>query len=77
VGLFAVLVKYTQNLPRVNNNLKSVKILEHIGDGGVRMAVTSDFCVLTDCLTFRWNQVIETRPDGDIVMAIVPGQGDF
>ena len=66
-----------ENLPRVNRNLKRVKILERLRGGGVRMGITMDYCILTICLNFKWVQDVRTLPDGDIVMAIVPNQGDF
>lgn len=65
-----------EHLPRVNRDLKKVEVLERL-NGGVRMGVTSDFCILTICLNFVWVQDVETLPDGDIAMAIVPNQGDF
>jgi hypothetical protein len=66
-----------ENLPRVNRDLKRVEVLERLGDGGVRMGVTSDYCILRICLNFVWVQDVHILPDGDIVMAIVPNGGDF
>lgn len=66
-----------ENLPRLNPNLKRVEILERLPDGGVRMRVVSDFCILALCLSFHWIQNVRTLPGGDIVMTIVPDRGDF
>lgn len=72
----ALLTDY-ENLPRANRNIRRVEVLRRAMDGGVRMGVTSDFCILRLCLKFNWVQDIHTLPDGDIVMAIVPNRGDF
>jgi uncharacterized membrane protein len=72
----AMLTDYT-NLPRINKALKRVDILDRRQDGGVRMGVVSEFCLLAICLDFNWVQDVRILPNGDIAMAIVPGRGDF
>jgi hypothetical protein len=66
-----------EKLPRLNPNLKRVAILKRLQDGGVRMRMTSDLCILALCLSFHWIQEVRTLPGGDIVMTIFPGWGDF
>jgi hypothetical protein len=66
-----------ENLPRLNPDLKQVTLLERLPDGGVRMRVLSDFCILALCLSFHWIQDVRILPSGDIVMTIVPDRGDF
>jgi len=61
----AILTDYA-NLPRINKALKRVDILEHLKDGGVRMGVVSEFCLLAICLDFNWIQDVRTLPNGDI-----------
>lgn len=53
-----------ENLPRLNPDLKRVDIRERFPDGGVRIRVISDFCILTLCLSFQWIQDVRTLPDG-------------
>lgn len=66
-----------EQLPRINPALKRVTVLERDAGGGVRMAVASEFCVLSVCLDFAWVQIVRTRPNGDIAVAIAPNSGDF
>lgn len=75
-GVRRILTDY-ENLPRINQALKRVVILEPPEDGGVRMGIVSDFCILGLCLNFVWVQDVHILPDGNIAMRIVPGRGDF
>lgn len=72
----AMLTDYA-NLPRINQALKRVDILERRKDGGVRMGVVSEFCLLAICLDFNWVQDVQALPNGNIAIAMVPDQGDF
>lgn len=72
----ALLMDY-QNFPRLNPDIKRVESLERLDNRGIRMGVSSEFCILAICLHYDWVQDVRHLPDGDIVMIIVPNQGDF
>ncbi|MEC4746945.1 SRPBCC family protein [Methylomicrobium sp. Wu6] len=72
----ALLMDY-ENFPLVNPDIKRVEPVGHLDHGGIRMVVSSDFCILAVCLRFDWIQDVRLLPDGDIAMTIVPNRGDF
>lgn len=72
----AILTDY-ENLPNLSKDLKRVEVLEHFDDGRVRMRAESEICILAMCLDFAWVQDTEVLPNGDIVVNILPSQGDF
>ncbi|MGZ4999000.1 MAG: SRPBCC family protein [Methylomonas sp.] len=66
-----------KNFPRLNADIKRVEAMGRLDDGGIRMGVRSSVCILSICQHFEWVQDIRILPDGDIIMTIVPGHGDF
>jgi len=72
----ALLMNY-ENFPRLDSDIKRVESMERLDDGGIRMGVSSEFCILAICLHYDWVQDIRYLPDGDIAMTIVPNRGDF
>jgi uncharacterized membrane protein len=72
----ALLMNY-ENFPRLNSDIKRVESMEYLDDGGVRMGISSEFCILAICLHYNWIQDVRHLPDGDIAMTIVPNRGDF
>ncbi len=72
----ALIMDY-RNFPRFNADIKRVDPIEHLDDGGIRMSVRSSICIISICEHFDWVQDIRFLSDGDIVMTIVPNQGDF
>jgi hypothetical protein len=66
-----------ENFPRLNSDIKRVESMERLDDGGIRMGVSSEFCILAICLHYNWVQDVRHLPDGDIAITIVPNQGDF
>jgi hypothetical protein len=71
------LLKDYKNFTRFNSIFKQVKFLGHLEDGGIRMGVSSEFCILAICQDFDWIQDVHFLPGGDIPITIVPDQGDF
>jgi hypothetical protein len=66
-----------KNFTRFNSIFKQVEFVGHRDDGGIRMGVRSEFCILAICQNFDWVQDVQFLPDGDIAITIVPNQGDF
>lgn len=66
-----------KNFTRFNSIFKQVELVERLDDGGIKMGVRSEFCILTICQYFDWIQEVQFLPDGDISITIVPNQGDF
>lgn len=71
------LLKDYKNFTRFNSIFKQVKFVKDLDDGGIRMGVESEFCILGICQHFDWLQDVQFLPDGDISITIVPNQGDF
>lgn len=71
------LLRDYKNFVRFNSIFKQVKFLGHLEDGGVRMGVRSELCILAICQHFDWVQDVQFLPEGDIPITILPNQGDF
>lgn len=71
------LLRDYKNFARFNSIFKQVKFLGYLEDGGVRMGVRSELCILVICQHFDWIQDVQFLPDGDIPITILPNQGDF
>lgn len=66
-----------KNFARFNSIFKQVELIGHLDNGGIRMGVRSEFCILAICQNFDWIQDVQFLPGGDIAITIVPNQGDF
>ncbi|QSA96322.1 type II toxin-antitoxin system RatA family toxin [Methylococcus sp. EFPC2] len=65
-----------ENLPRINPDLKRVRVLDRKHDGEARLGIVAEFCLLA-CLDLNWVQDVRLQPGGDIAVAIEPNSGDF
>jgi hypothetical protein len=73
---WALLSDY-QQWSGLSDNLKEVQLLERFPDGRQRVRLRFRSCVLIFCKTIRQVKDVATRPKGDILTVMVPGQGDF
>jgi hypothetical protein len=71
------LLKNYKNFTHFNSVFKQVKFLKNLDNGGIRIGVKSEFCILGICQYFNWLQDVQFLSDGDISLTIVPNQGDF
>jgi len=72
----ALLGQY-HHLPKLNDGIRTVTLLDPDARGRTRMAVDSQLCVLLFCLDYHWVQRVETLPSGDILSTMEPDLSDF
>jgi hypothetical protein len=72
----AILTRF-ENLPKVNNGISKVEILQRSDSGQERMRVESQVCMMFFCLDYHWVQEVEILPSGDIITRIDPALSDF
>lgn len=66
-----------KNFTRLNSVIKQVESVEHLDSGGIRIGISSEFCIMAICQQFTWIQDVQVLPNGDISITFVPNQGDF
>lgn len=66
-----------ENLPKINPNIQTVKILERIAPDQIRMQITSKTCILFFCKHYQWVQQAYLLPSGDILTHMDPTLSDF
>lgn len=72
----AILSRF-EELPRINDGIKSVQLLARRDNGEIRMRVSTEVCILLICLDWSWVQEVKTLANGDIEAVIVPAESDF
>ncbi|MGZ4957647.1 MAG: SRPBCC family protein [Methylomonas sp.] len=74
--IHALLMDY-KNFTRLNSVIKRIESVEHLDNGGIRIGLSSEFCIVAICQQFDWIQDVKVLPNGDIAITIIPNQGDF